>query len=50
MEYIHGADVRTLLAELTKKKVRLPLEHVLSIVHDHGASAASRARGEDADG
>jgi serine/threonine-protein kinase len=32
MEYIHGEDVRTILAHLNKRRERLPLEYVISIV------------------
>jgi len=32
MEYVHGEDVRTILAHLIKRRERLPLEHVVAIV------------------
>jgi serine/threonine protein kinase len=32
MEYVHGEDVRTLLAEVSRRGERTPLEHVLTII------------------
>jgi serine/threonine protein kinase len=32
MEYVHGEDVRTILAHVNKRRERLPLEYVISIV------------------
>ncbi len=38
MEYVHGVDLRTLLARLAKRNEQLPLQHVVSIV---GSAAAA---------
>jgi serine/threonine-protein kinase len=32
MEYVHGEDVRRLLTELTRRREKTPLEHVITIV------------------
>src|SRR5262245_18470000 len=37
MEYVHGVDLRTLLARLANRNEQLPLQHVVTIV----ASAAA---------
>ena len=32
MEYVHGEDVRTILAQLNQRGVKLPLEHIVTII------------------
>jgi eukaryotic-like serine/threonine-protein kinase len=38
MEYVHGVDLRTLLAKLAKRNEQLPLQHVVSVVASAGAA------------
>ncbi|HEY5944024.1 MAG TPA: serine/threonine-protein kinase [Kofleriaceae bacterium] len=49
MEYVHGIDLRTLLAKLAKRNEQLPLQHVVSIVASAAAALhhAHEQRGPD---
>jgi eukaryotic-like serine/threonine-protein kinase len=49
MEYVHGVDLRTLLAKLAKRNEQLPLQHVVSIVAAAAAALhhAHEQRGPD---
>jgi serine/threonine protein kinase len=50
MEYVHGEDVRTILAHLNKRRERLPLEHVVSIVTSVAAALHHAHERSTADG
>jgi serine/threonine-protein kinase len=49
MEYVHGVDLRTLLAKLAKRNEQLPLQHVVQIVASAAAALhhAHEQRGPD---
>jgi serine/threonine protein kinase/outer membrane biosynthesis protein TonB len=49
MEYVHGVDLRTLLAKLAKRNEQLPLQHVVQIVASVAAALhhAHEQRGPD---
>jgi serine/threonine protein kinase len=49
MEYVHGVDLRTLLARLAKRNEQLPLQHVVAIIASVAAALhhAHEQRGAD---
>jgi len=49
MEFVHGVDLRTLLARLAKRNEQLPLQHVVAIVGSAAAALhhAHEQRGSD---
>jgi len=49
MEYVHGVDLRTLLARLAKRNEQLPLQHVVQIIASAAAALhhAHEQRGAD---
>jgi len=49
MEYVHGEDLRALLAKLAKKKLQVPLDHVVTILSAAAAGLhyAHEHRGRD---
>ncbi len=52
MEYVHGIDIRRLLAKLAKRSEQLPLPHVVSIIASAAAALhhAHEQRGADGKG